>query len=410
MNIIDLPPADLIPYARNPRKNDQAVASVAASIKEFGFKVPIVIDADNVIVCGHTRWKAAQKLGLKSVPCIIADDLSEEQVKAFRLLDNKIGEKAEWDQELLALELGELELDLTPFEIDFSDNVEVAAAEITEVEAPAPPEHPTTEPGDIWILGDHRVKCGDSTDAAVVGQLLDGVHPQLTTTDPPYGVDYVGGTKDPRRPTHRSGPAVTNDNLGLEGTFRLVKEALSIAAKVSVAGASLFMTVPSGQSLPSFIRAMEAAGFTFKHSLVWVKNAFVFGRSDFHYRHELILYGWKEDAAHYFTSDRTLDTVVEADRGDKTIEHPTSKPVAVFAHGIGACAKPKTPIYDPFLGSGTTLVAAEQLGRVCYGMEIAPKYCDVAVERWQIATGKEAVLEATGETYESIRIRKANSV
>lgn len=391
----------LIPYARNPRKNTEAVNAVAASIKEFGFLVPIVIDADKTIIAGHTRLLAAQKLELKQVPCVKVQNLSPQQIKAFRIIDNKVSEKAEWDLELLQLELAELpEFEFEKFDIDFDDvdNFIDANANSEDDEIPSEPEgEPQTQTGDIWLCGKHRVMCGDSTSADIVKQLIIK-ECQLVNTDPPYGVNHIGGTKDPRCKTYRSGGAVLNDDLGNEGTGQLAASALDLAKQHTSEGATAYIASPPGTPLPFIIKAM-ADSLPFRHSLVWVKDAFVFGRTDYHYRHELILYGWKEDGGHYFCEARNLDTVFEAKRGDKTIDHPTSKPIELFLFLISNSSKAGQSIYDPFLGSGTTLIAAHRLNRICYGMEISPHYCDVICQRFYNETGIIPTEEQSGRSF-----------
>ena len=378
----------LIPYEFNNRNHDQQqIDRIANSIKEFGFNQPIVIDESNIILVGHGRHLAALKLGLKEVPVLQLKGLTETQKKAYRILDNKLQNDSTWSFDNLELELGFLEdegFDLGAWGLDeLRDMFPEDEPEVTDDEFnPDDCENDETfiKLGDLIELGQHRVMCGDSRED--ISSLLSGKLANLIVTDPPYGVNHIGGTKDPRRETHRSGGVVENDDLGNDGTHDLIKAALDACSDNCTRGCAAYIASPPGTLLPYFIKAM-ASNFIFRHSLVWVKHAFVFGRCDYHYRHELILYGWKDDGAHYFCEKRDLDTVLEYDRGDKKIEHPTSKPLELFAGFISNSSKTNELVLDPFLGSGTTLIAADQLNRICYGMEISPKYCHVIIERYK---------------------------
>jgi len=398
----------LIPYEFNNRNHpEEQVNRIANSISEFGFNQPIVIDEDNIILVGHGRYAAAKKLGLDKVPVLKKTGLSDTQKKAYRILDNKLQNDSTWSFDNLELELGFLEdngFELEPWGLDElrdlfdQEEPEVEDDEFDESEC----ENDETfiKLGDLIELGAHRVLCGDSREQ--IAELLDGKIADLIVSDPPYGVNHIGGTKDPRRETHRSGGVITNDDLGDEGTYDLIKTALDSCAENAKKGCAAYIACPPGTLLPFFIKAM-ASNFIFKHSLVWVKHAFVFGRCDYHYRHELILYGWKDDGAHYFCDKRNLDTVFEYDRGDKKIEHPTSKPLDLFANFISNSSKTSELVLDPFLGSGTTLIAADQLNRICYGMEISPKYCHVIIERYKKhceKTGKKFKCKINGEPFD----------
>ena len=392
MKIVQKRVADLVPYARNPRKNDDSINGVAASIKEFGFKQPIVIDRDGVIVVGHTRAKAAQKLGLETVPCVVADELTPEQVKAYRLLDNKLNEKAEWEPELLALELEEITLDLEPFEVDFGEDIETAGGgmDIAEDDIPEPGPIPVSRRGDMWKLGTHAIICGDSRDLVTVQHLFGASSADLLVTDPPYGVSYVGKTADALE--------IENDDLDEDALAELWSCVLDAWVFSLREGGSLYAAVPAGPLNAVFQNELRDRGIL-RQCLVWIKDSMVLGHSDYHYKHEPILYGWKPGAAHYFTSDRTKTSVLDFARPKVSAEHPTMKPVALWAEFVANSSRPGDLVCDPFLGSGTTLIACEQLGRTCFGMELSPQYVDVAIRRWQKLTGKDAVLEATGETF-----------
>lgn len=384
-DIIYLPLSSIKPYDKNNRKhNETQVERIAKSIKEFGFNQPIVVDEDNTILVGHGRLEASIKLRLKEVPVLKLKGLKESQKKAYRILDNKLQNDSEWDFDNVNLELDFLEddgFDLKEWGLDElrlgGEDDEVVEDEFEESEQ----TEIYIKLGDLIELGRHRVLCGDSTKSEDLQQLFNGKVADLILTDPPYGVNHIGGTKDPRRPTHRTGGVVTNDNLGEEGTYNLVHSSLDLQSDNSKKGAVAYIASPPGTLLPYFIKAM-GTNFIFRHSLAWVKNAFVFGGCDYHYRHEMILYGWKDDGAHYFTEDRKQDSVFEFDRGDKQIAHPTSKPLGLFGKLISNSSKANEIVSDPFLGSGTTLIACEQLNRTCYGIEIEPKYCQVIIDRY----------------------------
>jgi len=250
---------------------------------------------------------------------------------------------------------------------------------------PEPPKNPVTKPGDIWTLGAHRLICGDSREVAPrYGAVAD-----MVWTDPPYGVVHVGGTRAPRdKKNYRSGPAVLNDGMGEEELGQLIADA--VRSVETTPGAAAYFASPAGYKLPMMIRAFVGSGYEFKHTLVWVKSPMVFGRSDYHYRHELVLYGWKPDAGHRWYGGRKQDTVFEFDQGDRGIEHPTSKPIGLVARHIANSSKRGGVVADPFSGGGSTLLSAEQLERIFVGSELSPAFCDVAVQRWEELTGGKA--------------------
>lgn len=408
--IIYKPLGELKPYKRNPRKNDGAVDAVAASIKEFGFKVPIVIDADGEIIAGHTRFKAAKKLGLKEVPCIIADDLTPDQIKAFRLADNKTAELADWDFELLQLELSAIQLDMTDFGFDttlpgeaYEDNYE-----------PEPPEEPKAKLGDMYKLGAHTLLCGDATSALSYTNLGGGALFDLLLTDPPYNVDYEGKTKDKLK--------IENDKKVDASFFEFLSDAFRNAAEALKPGGVwyIFHADIEGEN---FRKAAREQLGKVRQCLVWNKNTIVMGRQDYQWKHEPCLYGWKDGAAHYFIDDRTQATVYEdkginlkklkkdeaikllqdifsdkqstsvinEDKPARNAEHPTMKPVKLLARLIRNSTRPGESVLDPFGGSGSVLIACEQLGRVCTTIEFDPRYCDVIIDRWEKLTGQKAV-------------------
>lgn len=402
---------ELKPYKRNPRNNDGAVDAVAASIKEFGFKIPIVIDTDGEIIAGHTRLKAAQKLGLAEVPCIIADDLTPDQIKAFRLADNKTAELAEWDFELLQLELDEIKIDMSDFGFDttpepgepYEDNYE-----------PEPPTDPKTKSGELFKLGNHYLLCGDATSAASYARLTGGGLLDLILTDPPYNVDYEGKTKDKLK--------IENDKKDDASFFEFLSDAFENAAEALKPGGVWYIFHADSEG-ENFRRAAREKLGKVRQCLVWNKNTIVLGRQDYQWKHEPCLYGWKEGDAHYFVDDRTQATVYEdkgidlkklkkdeaikllqdifsdkqsttvinEDKPARSAEHPTMKPVKLLARLIRNSTRPGETVLDPFGVSGSTLIACEQLGRICYTMEFDPKYCDVIIDRWEKLTGQKAV-------------------
>lgn len=369
--------AELKPYEKNPRRNDASVEYVANSIKEFGFKVPIVIDRDGVIVAGHTRYKAAKKLGMEKVPCIVADDLSEAQIKAFRLADNKVGEFSEWDLNLLGSELGDLSnifnFDMADFGF-LPDADLVPAGDDDEFDADAVAgsiEDPVTELGDLFVLGGHRLICGDS--------VMD-----LYLTDPPYNVNYTGFTKDKL--------TIQNDSMDSSQFLAFLTDAFVAADSVLKPGAAFYIWHASSE-VRNFADAItNIPGWMFKEYLVWVKDKFTLGRQDYQWRHEPCWYGWKEGSAHYFINDRTQSTVLEFDKPQRNGEHPTMKPVELFELQVNNSSRAGENVLDSFGGSGTTIIACEKTGRHGFSAELDPKYCDVIVERWMNLSKKEAFL------------------
>lgn len=404
MTVAMMPVDCLIPYARNPRKNDSAVDAVAASIKEFGFRQPIVVDDEMVILVGHTRAKAAKKLGLVEVPVHVASGLTESQKKAYRIADNRLNELAEWDDDLLALELEDLRMDdfdlgtmgFDDGEVDrLLDGLDATPDGLTdEDEAPEPSVVPVSKPGDVWLLGKHRVMCGDSTDAAQVGTLLAGGVADMLWTDPPYGVSYVGKTSDAL--------TIENDSLDDAQLEAFLRSVFVCAMDACRAGAAWYVAAPPGPLHHCFSTVLKDMG-VWRQTLNWVKHVFALGRSDYHYRHEPIFYGWKPGGSHFFIDDRTQDTILEFDKPSRNGEHPTMKPVELIERCIQNSSKQGWTVLDLFGGSGSTLIACEKTGRINRSMELDPKYCDVIVRRWQEFTGKQAVLEATGEAFPGVK-------
>ena len=375
---------ELTPYAKNPRKNDEAVDAVAKSIEEFGFKVPIVIDSENNIICGHTRLKAAKKLKIDSVPCVIADDLTEEQIKAFRLADNKVGELAEWDFDLLGEELdGIFDIDMSEFGFDLSLNDE-EPQEVVEDEVPEEVET-RCKLGDIWQLGEHRLICGNSTDPAVIDRLMDGVKADLYLTDPPYNVDYTDGHENERK--------IMNDHFDTDEQCgeQLWLPAFSNALLHSKDCCSVYCFMPQGGTHMMMMMMMGKAGWQVKHELIWKKQSIVLNRADYNYQHEPFLYGWNKTHKFYGKGKYKNTSVWEFDRPTKSKEHPTMKPIELLGEILLNATEEGSNVLDTFGGSGSTLIACEQLNRKCYMCELDEHYCDVIIERWEKFTGQKAV-------------------
>lgn len=388
----------VIPYARNPRRNEQAIAKVAASIKEYGFRQPIVVDEEMVIIAGHTRLQAAQQLGLTKVPVHTATGLTATQVKAYRLADNRTAQEAEWDDELLGLELGELaeqgfDLDLTGFD---GDELEKLLAEIDEGgltdddDVPEAPETPVSKPGDVWVLGNHRVICGDSTDTAVLDTLLDGQLVDMVFTDPPYNVNYGDTAKDKIRAKGgaKAGRKIMNDNLGNEFEAFLMDACDNM---LRVTKGALYICMSSSE-LDTLQSAFRSSGGKWSTFIIWAKNTFTLGRSDYQRQYEPILYGWKEGNDHYWCGARDQGDVWFFNKPQKNDLHPTMKPVELVCQAVKNSSKSKDIVLDSFGGSGSTLIACEKLGRYARLIELDPAYCDVIVKRWEEFTGKSAVL------------------
>ena len=381
MEIKNLKLSELKPYENNPRINDEAVKYVAESIKEFGFKVPIVVDKNNIIVAGHTRYKASKQLGLEEVPCIVADDLTDEQVKAFRLADNKAGEFAEWDFKLLAEELqGISDLDMEAFGFEMTKNDDEVTEDDYDIELP---EEPKAKHGQVYKLGRHRLMCGDSTKVEDVEKLMNGVKADMLLTDPPYNVSYEGGTKDKLK--------IQNDNMPDDKFRQFLTEAFTRANEVMKDGSVFYIWHADSEGY-NFRGACFNIGWKVRQCLIWNKNSMVLGRQDYQWKHEPCLYGWKEGASHLWATDRKQTTVLDFDRPNRNAEHPTMKPVKLFDYLIKNNTKSEDIVLDLFGGSGTTIIACEQNKRTGYVMELDPNYVDVIIDRWETLTGEKAEL------------------
>ena len=392
----------LIPYARNSRTHsDEQIAQIAASIKEFGWTNPILIDGDNGIIAGHGRLSAARKLGHEEVPVIELKDLTETQRKAYIIADNRLALNAGWDNEMLTIELNELLADnfaldilgFDPKELNALLEPEVVVGLTDEDDAPEIPEEPKTKLGDIYQLGKHRVMCGDSCSIHDMEKLCGGQLVDMWLTDPPYNVAYEGKTKDALK--------IQNDSMGDDQFRQFLRDAYVTADLVMKQGAVFYIWHADSEGY-NFRGAAQDAGWKVRQCLIWKKSSMVMGRQDYHWKHEPCLYGWKEGAGHLWATDRKQTTILEFERPSKSKEHPTMKPVALFEYQMLNNTKGGDIVLDSFGGSGTTLLAAEKHGRHGYLMELDPKYCDVIVKRWEDFTGKKAMLVTANEELSEI--------
>ena len=422
MNYENLSISELKPAERNARRHQEKdIEAIKKSIQEFGFNDPIgVWGPENTIVEGHGRLQAAFELGLEEVPVVRLDHLTDEQRRAYALAHNRTAELSEWDLEIMDMELSEIfDIDMDAFGFDeFGPEESIDDIQEDDFEV-KPPEEPRTKRGDVWILGEHRLLCGDSTEPAEIAEFLGGCKADLLLTDPPYNVDYTGKTKDALK--------IQNDSMD-DQTFRaFLTDAMNAATPVMKPGAAFYIWHASSEGF-NFHAACRAAGLHVRQTLVWVKNTMVLGRQDYHWKHEPCLYGWKDGAAHYFTPDRRQTTVIEDQldftkmKKDQLVEllkelyseqtptsvmhedkplvsdmHPTMKPIKLMARCIKNSTRTGDVVLDLFGGSGSTMIAAEQLGRKCYMVELDPFYCDVIIDRWEKFTGKVAVLACDDE-------------
>lgn len=395
--------ADLIPYAANSRTHSDAqVAQIAASIKEFGWTNPILVSGDNSIIAGHGRLLAARKLGMDEVPAIVLDHLSKAQQRALVIADNQLALNAGWDMDMLKAEIEDLKLDdfdidLLGFDEKFLDGLlepEPSAGLTDEDAVPETPETPKTVLGDVWVLGNHRLMCGDSTSIEALEKLTEGRLVDMWLTDPPYNVAYEGGTKEKL--------TIQNDSMGDDDFRQFLRDAYVAADAVMKAGAVFYIWHADSEGY-NFRGAAKDAGWQVRQCLVWKKSSLVMGRQDYHWKHEPCLYGWKDGAAHLWATDRKQTTILEFDKPSRNGEHPTMKPVELFAYQMLNNTKGSDIVLDSFGGSGTTIIAAEKHGRHGRLMELDPKYCDVIIKRWQEFTGKQATHAETGEAFDDGR-------
>jgi site-specific DNA-methyltransferase (adenine-specific) len=394
----------LVPYARNSRTHsDEQVAQIAASIKEWGFTTAVLVDEQGGIIAGHGRTLAAQRLNMTEVPVMVAAGWSDAKKRAYIIADNKLALNAGWDNEMLALELGELkdldfDLDLTGFtadEIAALMPVDVTDGLVDEDQIPEVPDVSITVQGDVWVLGKHRLMCGDSTSLDAVEKLTGGGGGiiDMLLTDPPYNVAYEGGTKEKL--------TIQNDSMGNDQFRQFLRDAFVTADAVMKAGAVFYIWHADSEGY-NFRGAINDAGWKVRQCLIWKKSSMVMGRQDYHWKHEPCLYGWKDGAGHLWATDRKQTTILEFDKPTRNGEHPTMKPVALFEYQMLNNTKGGDIVLDLFGGSGTTLIAAEKNGRVSYLMELDPKYCDVIIKRWQEFTGKIAVHADTNKPFAEV--------
>jgi len=394
------PVANLIPYARNARTHSDAqVAQVAASIREFGWTNPVLIDPEGGIIAGHGRVLAARKLGMDEVPCITLGHLTETQRRAYILADNKIALNSGWDEEMLHLELTDLQemgadLGLIGFGQDELDKLLASEAEgqADPDDAPEPPVEPISKQGDIWICGEHRVLCGDATVLGDVEALLGGELADMAFTDPPYNVNYANSPKDKLRGKSRP---ILNDALGDGFGAFLYDAAVNL---LTVTKGAVYICMSSSE-LDMLQKVFREAGGKWSTFIVWAKNTFTLGRADYQRQYEPILYGWKDGADHFWCGARDQGDVWFFDKPAKNDLHPTMKPVALVERAIRNSSKSRDIVLDLFGGSGTTMIAAEKSGRRARLVELDPGYCDVVVRRWMDFTGSSATHAVTGEAF-----------
>ena len=415
----------LIPYARNPRKNDQAVDRMCASIREFGFKIPCLVRSNGEVVDGHLRLKAALKLGITEVPVILCDEWTPAQVKAFRLLVNRSVTWANWDEDLLALELEDLKtldfnLDLTGFDVPDID--ELLTPPLGDEEALAPPLLPevaTSQPGDLWLLGKHRVLCGDATSPEVVARLLGNRQPVLMVTDPPYGIELDSEWRD-RAGLNGCGHAQLSHLQRTEGhrntTISSDTRADWSEAFALVPGLQVAYVWHASKFTREVLDGLLGIGFVHHQQIIWNKGRMVLTRSHYWFQHEPCWYVRKINAPWYGKAgenstiwDSPSPKFMMGGSDEDKVDHPTQKPLALTRKPILNHTKRGELVYDPFLGSGTTLVAAELSGRLCYGLELDAKYVDVVIGRWQKTTGQEARLDGSGATFQEVQSQRRNS-
>ena len=407
--VISLPIVSLVPYAENARTHSPTqVAQIAASIAEFGFVNPVLVDAEGVLIAGHGRVIAAKQLGLASVPVLRLGHLSPAQARALRLADNQIALNSGWDEALLADEIARIrdeavvDLDVLGFSgMELDRLLAAIEAETTgalppgdpDAPAPEPPENPVSRPGDLWRLGPHRLLCGDATSAADVARLLDGAKPQLMATDPPYGVNYEPEWRNEAgvSMTMRTGKVLNDDRADWRAAWALFPGDVAYVGHAGVHARTL-------------IESLEAAGFVIRSQIIWAKPRLVLGRGDYHWQHEPCLYAVRKGGTGHWQGARDQTTLWSIGSGpeDMATVHGTQKPVECMRRSIVNNSVEGEAVYEPFSGSGTTIIAAETAGRVCLAMEISAAYCDVAIERWQAMTGQPAVLDTEDRVFEDV--------
>ncbi len=410
LNVQQIELEQLVPYARNARTHsDSQVAQIAGSIAEFGFVNPVLVGGDNIIIAGHGRVMAAKKLGLKTVPTIKLDHLTENQRRALVIADNKIAENAGWDEELLRLELQNLadedfDLDLLGFDdVELDDlltSLDDDEAAALDENIPEVQENPVSRTGDVWIMGEHRLLCGDSTSEADMKKLMAGELADMVFTDPPYNVNYGDTAKDKLRSKGgaKAGRKIMNDNLGDDFEAFLTAACKNMLDHTKGA---LYICMSSSE-LDTLQSAFRNAGGKWSTFIIWAKNTFTLGRSDYQRQYEPILYGWKDGNDRYWCGARDQGDVWFYNKPQKNDLHPTMKPVDLVVRGIKNSSKTLDIVLDPFGGSGSTLIAAEHTGRQARLIELDPKYVDVIVRRWQEMTGLQATLSGTDQEFKAV--------
>jgi DNA modification methylase len=399
----------LIPYARNARTHSpEQICQIAASIREWGWTVPVLLDERGGIIAGHGRVLAAIKLGLREVPCMVAVGWSDAQRKAYVLADNKLALNAGWDEELLRTEIIELQQLAFDTELIGFNDIELARilaernSGLTDPdEAPEPPAIPVTELGDVWVLGNHRVVCGDSTTVESVDKALNGVKPHLMVTDPPYGVEYDAGW---RNRVHRADGTVVG---GMAVGKVLNDDRADWREAWALFPGDVAYVWHAGLHANSVFDSLTVSGFNMRAQIIWAKQQFAIGRGDYHFKHEPCWYAVRKGKTGHWASDRKQTTLWEIDKPQKSENgHSTQKPVECMKRPIENNSSPGQAVYEPFSGSGTTIIAGEMTGRSVHAIELSPAYVDVAIERWQNFTGREATLADTGETFGAIKAKR----
>lgn len=400
--------ADLTPYARNSRTHsDEQVAQIAASIKEWGWTVPVLIEPDGGIIAGHGRVMAAQRLGIPEVPCMIADGWSEGQKRAYIIADNKLALNAGWDDEMLRTEFAELgdlgfDLELTGFgEAEIGALLADKTEGLTDPDdVPDAPEQPVTVEGDVWLLGRHRIICGSSTEADTVAKVLNGVEPHLMVTDPPYGVEYDAGWRDDR--AGKNGSTGTAKGKVLNDDRADWREAWALFP------GDVVYVWHAGLHAREVVESLEACDFSMRAQIIWAKSQLAMSRGHYHFQHEPCWYAVRKGGTGHWSGDRKQSTLWQIDKPRKSeTGHSTQKPVECMKRPIENNSSPGQAVYEPFSGSGTTIIAAEMTGRHCYAIELNPAYVDVAVKRWQEFTGQDATLEGDGRSFDEIAASRA---
>lgn len=409
MEIENLSTELIKPYPGNPRRNEGAVQKVAASIRDFGFRQPIVVDEQMVVIAGHTRLLAAKSLGLETVPVHVARGLSPAKVRAYRIADNRTNEEAEWDFDKLRAELEGLRTDGIDLSATGFDEDELAQAlaggtgGMTDPDAvPEPGARAVATLGDVWLLGGHRLVCGDSTDAAAVGACLGQERPHLMVTDPPYGVEYSAGWRNEAMPA-KNDPKRWKDGAGSPTGAVLNDDRSDWRESYALFPGDVAYIWHAGNMAHLVAESLLACNFQIRAQIIWSKSQFVIGRGDYHPHHEPCWYVVRKGAKGHWQGDRKQSTIWQIPKPQKSeTGHSTQKPVECMRRPMENNSVPGNAVYEPFSGSGTTIIAGEQCGRRVLAIELNPIYVDVAIKRWQDFTGKKATLEATGQTFEDI--------